>query len=405
MDNINEVADTLLKYPNPQARYNIHKHCFNEKINYWLRTQFPQDCKNFLDSFKKTQTTLIASYHGIYDKQTINDQLPSLTDLHRRVSFPIANGGLALRCIDSVFLTAFLCSMAASAIHLSNHFPLWIQTSTVDNVHQITSINETISQSTSDQLMNSVQEIQSKVTNGPFDSLDSLALIFNKLVKMSNHETTQLEPDDQTFEETLELYEPPIKHSSSQSALYKQLIDAEFADFKTQKKALANTANSERPYNRLYYRYLISSINQYSGAWISAGMSDPSFRLSPFEFTAAMCRRNSTKNPNIPVYNKHVTSDKLENYQCACDGKTKMLDPSGYHQTACKKDGGAIRLHDNLVHVIVKLLRLLGLSVDLEPLDMFRNTQPDDGRRPDIFLRGPYGGGRQKVIDVNLIRY
>ena len=131
-------------------------------------------------------------------------------------------------------------------------------------------------------------------------------------------------------------------------------------------------------------------------------MSDPSFRLSPFEFTAAMCRRNSTKNPNIPVYNKHVTSDKLENYQCACDGKTKMLDPSGYHQTACKKDGGAIRLHDNLVHVIVKLLRLLGLSVDLEPLDMFRNIQPDDGRRPDIFLRSPYGGGRQLIIDVTL---
>ena len=33
---------------------------------------------------------------------------------------------------------------------------------------------------------------------------------------------------------------------------------------------------------------------------------------------------------------------------------------------------------------------------------MFRNTQPDDGRRPDIFLRGPYGGGRQKVIDVTI---
>ena len=402
MHNINEVADILLKYPNTQARYNIHRYCFNEKINYWLRTQFPQDCKKFLASFKKTQTTLIASYHGIYDRQTINDQLPALNDLYTRVSFPIANGGLALRCIDSVFLTAFLCSMAASAIHLSNHFPLWIQTSTVDNVHQITSINETISRSTSDQLMHSVQEIQSKVTNDPFDSLDSLALILNKLVKMSNHKTTQLEPDDQTFEESLEHYEPPIKNSSSQSALYNQLMDAKFADFKSQKQTLANKANPERPYNRLYYRYLISSINEYSGAWISAGMSDPSFRLTPLEFTAAMCRRNSTKNPNIPVYNKHCASDKLENYQCACDGKTKMLDPIGYHQTGCKKDGGAIRSHDNLVHVIVKLLRLLGLSVDLEPYDMFRNSEPDDGRRPDIFLRNPHGGGRQIIIDVAL---
>ena len=77
-----------------------------------------------------------------------------------------------------------------------------------------------------------------------------------------------------------------------------------------------------------------------------------------------------------------------------------MLDPCGYHQTGCKKDGGAIRLHDNLVHVIVMLLRLLGLSVDLEPLNMFRNSEPDDGRRPDIFLRNPHGGGRQTIIDV-----
>ena len=48
----------------------------------------------------------------------------------------------------------------------------------------------------------------------------------------------------------------------------------------------------------------------------------------------------------------------------------------------------------------MKLLRLLGLSVDLEPLNRFRNSEPDDGRRPDIFLRYPPGGGRQTVIDV-----
>ena len=34
MEVIKNVADTLIKYPNSQARYYIHKHCFNEKINY-----------------------------------------------------------------------------------------------------------------------------------------------------------------------------------------------------------------------------------------------------------------------------------------------------------------------------------------------------------------------------------
>ena len=90
MKGIQSVADDLLKYPNSQARYLIHKYCFNQKINYWLRNQFPEDSKDFLDEFKKTQTRLIASYHGIYDQETINNQPELFMDLYKRVSFPIA---------------------------------------------------------------------------------------------------------------------------------------------------------------------------------------------------------------------------------------------------------------------------------------------------------------------------
>ena len=178
---------------------------------------------------------LIASYHGIYDQETFNNQLELFTDLYKRVSFPIANGGLALRCIDSVYLTAFVCSMAASSTHLANYFPEWIQTSIVDNVHKITSINENISPYTNDQIMFCVQKIQSIVSNGYFEGLTRIAPIINKTVKLSNQKTTQLEPDDQSPDEFLELYEPPFKHSSSQSALYQQLIVAEFDAFKTHK--------------------------------------------------------------------------------------------------------------------------------------------------------------------------
>ena len=47
------------------------------------------------------------------------------------------------------------------------------------------------------------------------------------------------------------------------------------------------------------------------------------------------------------------------------------------------------------------LLRsLLGLSVDLEPMNIFHNREPDDNRRPDILIRNPYGGGKQIIIYV-----
>ena len=53
----------------------------------------------------------------------------------------------------------------------------------------------------------------------------------------------------------------------------------------------------------------MSLINPTSGAWLLAGMSHPSFLLSPFEFMAAMCRRNSTYNTSIPEFNSHGTSE------------------------------------------------------------------------------------------------
>ena len=54
----------------------------------------------------------------------------------------------------------------------------------------------------------------------------------------------------------------------------------------------------------------------------------------------------------------------------------------------------------NVVHIIVTLFRLLGLSVALEPMNLFSDFEPDDNRRPDILIRNPYGGGKQIIIDV-----
>ena len=77
-----------------------------------------------------------------------------------------------------------------------------------------------------------------------------------------------------------------------------------------------------------------------------------------------------------------------------------MIDRFGYHITGCKKDANAIRLHDNVVHILVMLFRLLGLSVALEPMNIFQNHEPDDNHRPDILILNPYGGGEQIIIDV-----
>ena len=157
--------------------------------------------------------------------------------------------------------------MAASSKYLAKNFSQWIQTGIVDDVLKITSFNEHISPYATNQIMMCVQKVKSIVPNGHFEGLNHPAPIINKLVELSNQKTTQLEPGYQSPDESLGLYEPPFNHLSSQSALYQQLIAAEFNQFKSLKDNLANTSNSEKLHNKLYYRNLMSSINPTSGAW------------------------------------------------------------------------------------------------------------------------------------------
>ena len=61
------LTDVMLRYPNAQARYHLHKSCYNAKVHYWLRSRFPIHSKDFIDDFQSLQVKLLASYHGLYD--------------------------------------------------------------------------------------------------------------------------------------------------------------------------------------------------------------------------------------------------------------------------------------------------------------------------------------------------
>ena len=71
--------------------------------------------------------------------------------------------------------------------------------------------------------------------------------------------------------------------------MYQQLIAAEFDKFKKDKQDLLRERNSQRPYNQLYYRNFVSSINPTSGAWLLAGMSHPAFILSALDILKNAC--------------------------------------------------------------------------------------------------------------------
>ena len=67
----------------------------------------------------------------------------------------------------------------------------------------------------------------------------------------------------------------------------------------------------------------------------------------------------------------------------------------------CKIGADAIRLDDEVVAMVAKLFRTLRLDAIVEPMRLFTDAAEDPGnQRPDVFLRGPRGLGRQIIIDV-----
>ena len=62
MKAIRRLTDLMLQYSNAQARSNLHRFCYNAKINHWMRSQFQAHAAEFVDDFMEQQMRLLASY-------------------------------------------------------------------------------------------------------------------------------------------------------------------------------------------------------------------------------------------------------------------------------------------------------------------------------------------------------
>jgi len=93
------------------------------------------------------------------------------------------------------------------------------------------------------------------------------------------------------------------RRRTSQGVLYSDFVKGELQRLLAQSKVRAD-ADFENGYHddRARHRNWLSSINDESGAWLSAGVSPKMFELSNSEFVSAVCRRNTVEDPTIPKY-------------------------------------------------------------------------------------------------------
>ena len=62
---------------------------------------------------------LVASYHGVSDKSEVQSNWADVYEWHERATLPIEKGGMAIRNMGVVALTAFACSLTASLKHIA----------------------------------------------------------------------------------------------------------------------------------------------------------------------------------------------------------------------------------------------------------------------------------------------
>ena len=397
-DQLEHLSNILIEFPNPQARYYIHRSCFNSKVNYWFRTQFPHDSEQLLHHFTSLQIKLIASYHGILNKNDMEYHHNDLHSLYRRVILPINQGGMALRSMRSVHLSGYVCSMAASIHEISKFFPGWIR---FDIQGKITHINDNRSDLYGPEIKVIVENIHSAAPFLGFDECISSVSFFNKLIAI-NSSSTDLPPQQSNIQIEDDMYgrfDSGIPNKKSRQAILDaSVIKKDYLDHMQHVKEQAD--NHMEDYNhpsRWLYRNLVSLRNNSSGAWLNTGMSNEFNRLSPDEFIAACCRRNTV--PNLAILRNYVNIDDDSTLptSCSCDGIVKIIDPYGDHITGCKKDGLAIGIHNCIRNTVAYFLRSLGLQVRIEPTNLFDSNT---NLRPDLLISNPPGAGRQIILDI-----
>jgi len=82
---------------------------------------------------------------------------------------------------------------------------------------------------------------------------------------------------------------------------------------------------------------------------------------------------------------------------CSCKGYPR-LDLFGYHLSSlCGKDGYRTGIHDTITHTINQCCHANGIHTKLEPRNLFRCLDPEDGDRPDIVLMNAPGFEKVRI--------
>jgi len=198
---------------------------------------------------------LVASYHELNDESEVTRCRFQIREIYGKATLP-NQGGVALRGVRLVFLTAFACSFAASLKDLAKVFPDWIKLDRDDKLLRIVSNS---SPDTSYQVKECVKEHRKAFTKEAFGDND-VCVILKAIAavgtgRIADRRNAQLESETQeSTDDSLSDDGELRRRKTAQSALYDGLINVEFKRLLLRCKIQASNAHSATDNHKLRYR-------------------------------------------------------------------------------------------------------------------------------------------------------
>ena len=112
-----------------------------------------------------------------------------------------------------------------------------------------------------------------------------------------------------------------------------------------------------------------------ASAYLTSRTNLTTLKMTPSQFRIAARQR------------LRISIQTQDNLKCNCKRKSH-IDHYGDHLASCKRGQEVVSIHDSMKQAITDLCRSNGLSVKVEPRNIFGIVDPENDKRPDLLIQG-----------------
>ena len=340
VEELAEAANVLRVLQNPQQEWVFTFWVLRQKFPFWLRHMCP------------TITTALAERIDELMRITLQPVVGHELDgtVWEQMCLPLKSHGFGVGRVEDTISAAFVSNVQETRGHVTEKLPISV-------------------------FMNRLDDTAVEELDCPTVECREFAAVYaqHRQRILQAVEDTNFDFDQQKFNKALE-------RRKLQFAYSKVLSGQRVSAFETGVRARGIPAEKAR---------VLSANGSMSGAWLLSVPKTQYSTIHPQAFQLSCQLRLGIPFRGQPNF-------------CICK-KRSVVDPYGTHIFSCEKFRSLLKnRHDAIQNDIKALAQSGGIKADDRRLTVFRVTDEDDGKRPDLLLPGYEDDGKDLLLDITV---